>query len=239
MSVVNYLNNGSTLVMLIGTSMQLASFMSLQDNPVITAIPDLPQFSSTFDGLLFAWIAFVLAISARVIDMVQNGYEQHTDAFATIFYSSLKPNDELGPLTLDETKNPLGSPTLSNAKTSIVLFFLVLTTVFTYLGITTDCPLFTSCNSTSATDSSEHFTYYEQVLSHTVFLLIAVHTIFGFVALSGSPAAAISTRELVRVVVSTAVLVLLATLLTAHSLSMLGLGLAAYIVVDAFGRDFL
>jgi len=213
-SVYNFINNGTTSLLLVSSSLILAP--SIEDPRGMTVL------------------LFSLSIASRIVDMVQNAYATGAgEARDEILSSSMV------------SKSPLEQASYSNFRTWIIFLMLVGSGLYAYLGIGDLCTDFITTDSYNTANCT--LTEVDAGVSRSYFFIVCIHVLALVIAfivsrvnrdeVKADGRIAVSTMELIRVCVSTAIIILGSFVLGINSSNNLVLSFTFYLLSDGLGMS--
>ena len=213
-SVYNFINNGTTSLLLVSSSLILAP--SIEDPRGMTVL------------------LFSMAIASRIVDMVQNAYATGAgEARDEILSSSMV------------SRSPLERASYSNFRTWIIFLMLVGSGLYAYLGIGDLCTDFITTDSYNTANCT--LTEVDAGVSRSYFFIVCIHVLALVIAFIVSRVnrdedkadgrIAVSTMELIRVCVSTAIIILGSFVLGMNSSNNLVLSFTFYLLSDGLGMS--
>lgn len=213
-SVYNFINNGTTSLLLVSSSLILAP--SIEDPRGMTVM------------------LFSLSIVSRIVDMVQNAYATGAgEARDEILSSSMV------------SMSPLERASYSNFRTWIIFLMLVGSGLLAYLGIGDLCTDFITTDSYNTTNCT--LTEVDAGVSRSYFFIVCIHVLALVIAfivsrvnrdeVKADGRIAVSTMELIRVCVSTAIIILGSFVLGINSSDNLVLSFTFYLLSDGLGMS--
>lgn len=211
-SVYNFVSNGSTSLLLLTSAILLGNERAAPETLTV--------------------VLFTAALASRITDMVQNAYASPDEEDTKMYKSSIDD-----PIEID-------SAGIYNFRAVIVFILLVTSSVVAFVGGADKCPEFLSASNATDVSGVDCGSQEDVNILLSYFSMITGHAILGVVAFVVAATQlnryiALSTVEIPRVLVSTAIISLGGLVLGSLENTALSLSFILYALADGLGMSLM